>query len=266
VRPTTSSSPDQPFCRSFAQETTDTIGPRSVVPRLIRQHRVPICRHFEKRERRGLEPATSGMTGRVGLGDDQRRTSRKGLICRHFPPRGASALRGRANPRSGVWATSGPRDVVNQGSRPSFGSLTPPPLVRWTANGRRRMIVCDGERSPDRCRDVVVHGRGGLDAAAARARRRLRGGAARASSPRPTPSPPARHSIGSRRSYRRRGSQMPAKRLQPRPWKSSSGQHASLSDSASGSGTNRQLSDPPRELNLLLGHVARRQRTVSPQI
>jgi hypothetical protein len=35
--------------------------------------------------------------------------------------------------------------------------------------------------------------------------------------PRPTPSPPARPSIGSRRSYRRRSSQLPARRLQPRP-------------------------------------------------
>jgi hypothetical protein len=88
------------------------------------------------------------VTGRVGLRDAQRRTSRNGHICRHFSPRGASARVVEQNPRSGVWATSGPRDVVNQGSRPSFGSLTPPPPVRWTANGRRRMIVCDGSGLP----------------------------------------------------------------------------------------------------------------------
>ena len=57
-----------------------------------------------------------------------------------------------------------------------------------------------------------------------------------------------------------------ARRLQPRPWKSSSGRHASLSDSRPEVELTGQLSNPPRELNLLLGHVARRQRTVSPQI
>ena len=34
----------------------------------------------------GLEPATSGVTGRVGHSDARRRTSRNGLICRYFLP------------------------------------------------------------------------------------------------------------------------------------------------------------------------------------
>src|ERR671919_313209 len=32
----------------------------------------------------GLEPATSGVTGRVGHHDARRRASLNGLICRHF--------------------------------------------------------------------------------------------------------------------------------------------------------------------------------------
>ena len=51
--------------------------------------------------------------------------------------------------------------------------------------------------------------------------------------PRPTPSPPARPSIGSRRSYRPSSSQPPARRPPPRRWKSSSGRHVSPSDSRS---------------------------------
>src|SRR3954453_21041921 len=57
---------------------------------------------------------------------------------------------------------------------PSLGGsrvqIPPPPLlVRWTANARRRMIVGDGERPPDRCRDFAVHGCGWFDEAVARA-------------------------------------------------------------------------------------------------
>jgi hypothetical protein len=40
------------------------IGPRSRFLHLNRQQEVPFCRHFNRRERRDSEPATSGVTGR----------------------------------------------------------------------------------------------------------------------------------------------------------------------------------------------------------
>ena len=53
---------------------------RSFAPRRVTK--MPICRYFAGAT--GLEPATSGVTGRVGHDDVQRRASWNGLICRHF--------------------------------------------------------------------------------------------------------------------------------------------------------------------------------------
>jgi hypothetical protein len=50
---------------------------------LVQQHNTPLCRRFVTGAT-GLEPATSGVTGRVGHDDARRRTSRNGLICRHL--------------------------------------------------------------------------------------------------------------------------------------------------------------------------------------
>jgi hypothetical protein len=55
------------------------IGPWRALRCLTGQLRLPICTHFERRERRGLEPATSGMTGRVGHRNVVCRT-----VCAHF--------------------------------------------------------------------------------------------------------------------------------------------------------------------------------------
>jgi len=69
---------------------------------------MPICRTFIWGAT-GLEPATSGVTGRVRHGDAGRRTAPNGLICRHFSrrrrPRSA-LLSQSSNRRLGhEWAT-----------------------------------------------------------------------------------------------------------------------------------------------------------------
>jgi hypothetical protein len=46
-----------------------------------RQQKIPICRMFSTGAT-GLEPATSGVTGRIGYNDAQRRASLNNLICR----------------------------------------------------------------------------------------------------------------------------------------------------------------------------------------
>src|SRR3954469_35652 len=45
-----------------------------------------------------------------------------------------------------------------------------PTRVPWTADRCRPMMVRNGGRFPDRCRDAALHGCGGLDPAAAFAR------------------------------------------------------------------------------------------------
>jgi hypothetical protein len=50
---------------------------------LVQQHNMPLCRRFVTGAT-GLEPATSGVTGRVGHDDARRRTSLNGLICGHL--------------------------------------------------------------------------------------------------------------------------------------------------------------------------------------
>ena len=52
-----------------------------------RQQKIPICRMFSTGAT-GLEPATSGVTGRVRHNDARRRTPLNVLICRHFSFRG----------------------------------------------------------------------------------------------------------------------------------------------------------------------------------
>jgi len=62
-------------------------GPRSGLRRLSGQHKVPICRHFNRTGATGLEPATSGVTGRIRHRDTWRRTPSNNVICRYFSPR-----------------------------------------------------------------------------------------------------------------------------------------------------------------------------------
>jgi len=76
--------------------------------RQSRQRKMPICRMFSTGAT-GLEPATSGVTGRVGHNDAQRRTCLNGFICRHFSRsrcRGSAWLSQSSNRRLGhEWAT-----------------------------------------------------------------------------------------------------------------------------------------------------------------
>jgi hypothetical protein len=60
----------------------------------------------------GLDPATSGVTGRIGYGDAQQRTALNDVICRVFGAPGAAVPHGCVDPRIGVWATSGPRETL----------------------------------------------------------------------------------------------------------------------------------------------------------
>jgi hypothetical protein len=53
-----------------------------------------ICRHFSKTGATGLEPATSGVTGRVGSNNVRRRILPNGLIYRCFSPEPARASHG----------------------------------------------------------------------------------------------------------------------------------------------------------------------------
>ena len=55
-------------------------GRRSIAPKLATKE--PICRYFTGAT--GLEPATSGVTGRVGHNDGRGRTPWNGPLCRHF--------------------------------------------------------------------------------------------------------------------------------------------------------------------------------------
>jgi hypothetical protein len=43
-----------------------------------------LCRHFQRTGATGLEPATSGVTGRIGQGDVRRRMPLIGVIRRTF--------------------------------------------------------------------------------------------------------------------------------------------------------------------------------------
>jgi hypothetical protein len=52
---------------------------------LVQQHNMPLCRRFVTGAT-GLDPATSGVTGRVGHHDVRRQAYLNGLTCRDFPP------------------------------------------------------------------------------------------------------------------------------------------------------------------------------------
>jgi hypothetical protein len=83
--------------------------PRSHEACLTRQQKLAICRSRAKTGATGLEPATSGVTGRVGRHDAWRRTPLNGHICRAFQlwsPAGTAWLSQSSNRRSGhEWAT-----------------------------------------------------------------------------------------------------------------------------------------------------------------
>ena len=74
------------FAGAFPSAFGPRFGPRSGIRRLSGQHKVPICRHFNRTGATGLEPATSGVTGRLGHDDAPRQTPLNSLSCRHFSP------------------------------------------------------------------------------------------------------------------------------------------------------------------------------------
>jgi hypothetical protein len=100
---------------------------------LHRQQNRPIFRDFTGAT--GLEPATSGGTGRVGHNDARRRTPLNGLICRHFSPRSRPPLR-MVEPI--VRSTFGPRV--------GHGIVSPWTTPRRGGEGRRSTACCAEKR------------------------------------------------------------------------------------------------------------------------
>jgi hypothetical protein len=76
------------LCRHCCLRATPNVllvcCPRACWLRLHRQPNILICGYFPKTGATGLEPATSGVTGRVGHNDVRRRTALNVLICRRF--------------------------------------------------------------------------------------------------------------------------------------------------------------------------------------